>query len=201
MRLLTIVLLLAAAVAPSVAAQWTVGLEWTIHGYGGSSHDTSGTPPTPDARPAGGQGIALRVGRAFGRMGLAVRVGFANPGFTVTGEGISVTDKNTGKLFDGVLVVSTRVGGIGPSGAVRAELGPALHLWDFGGEIRVRLGATGGVAYEWPVARRWTGAVRLETAISTSWFDAAEVPPEFERRPTWRYGLALGIRYRLDLAN
>jgi hypothetical protein len=30
-----------------------------------------------------------------------------------------------------------------------------------------------------------------------SWFDAGDVPPDFERRATWRYGVGLGLRYRL----
>jgi len=92
---------------------------------------------------------------------------------------------------------STPVGGIGPSGAVRIELGPALHLWDFDGEYRTRLGGIGALAYEWPVSSRFIGGIRLEGMLSKSWFDATEVPPEFERQLTWRYGVGLGLRYRL----
>jgi hypothetical protein len=33
--------------------------------------------------------------------------------------------------------------------------------------------------------------------LSPSWFDAADVPPEFERRVTWRYGVGLGLYCRL----
>jgi hypothetical protein len=39
--------------------------------------------------------------------------------------------------------------------------------------------------------------VRLEGILSPSWFNATDVPPEFERRVTWRYGVGLGLRYRL----
>jgi hypothetical protein len=95
------------------------------------------------------------------------------------------------------MLISTRVGGIGPSGAIRVELGPALHLWDFDGEYRTRFGGIGAAAYEWPVSKRFTGAVRLEGMVSPSWFETTELPPEFERQLTWRYGFALGLRYRL----
>jgi hypothetical protein len=115
----------------------------------------------------------------------------------VAGQGVSINDKTTGRLFEIASLLSTRVGGIGPSGAVRAEFGPALHLWDFDGAIRSRLGALGAAAYEWPVASRFTGAIRVEGAVSTSWFNAQEVAPEFQRRLTWRYGVGLGLRYRL----
>ena len=110
---------------------------------------------------------------------------------------MNVTDKTTGRLLEVASLLSTRVGGIGPSGAIRLELGPALHLWDFSGEIRQRFGAIGAAAYEWPVSTRFTGAVRLEGMLSPSWFDATDVPPEFERRVTWRYGVGLGLSYRL----
>ncbi len=77
------------------------------------------------------------------------------------------------------------------------ELGPALHLWDFSGEYRTRLGGIGAAVYEWPVSSRFTGSVRLEGSASSSWFNATEVPPEFERQLTWRYGVGLGLHYRL----
>jgi hypothetical protein len=77
------------------------------------------------------------------------------------------------------------------------ELGPALLLWDFDSELRARLGALGAAAYQWPVTRRLTGVVRLEGMISKSWLEPGEVPPEYVRRLTWRYGVGLGLRYRL----
>ena len=115
----------------------------------------------------------------------------------MAGKDIYVKDKTTGRLLEVASLVSTRVGGIGPSGAIRAELGPALHLWDYSGEIRTRMSALAGIAYEWPIATRFTGAIRFEGMLSPSWFDATDVPPEFERRVTWRYGVGFGLRYRL----
>jgi hypothetical protein len=118
-------------------------------------------------------------------------------GFAVAGRDVYLADATTGRLLEAAAYMSTRVGGIGPSGAIRAEVGPALHLWDFDGKIRPRVGALGAVAYEWPVSARFGGALRLEGGVSKSWFEANEVPPEFERRLTWRYGVGLGVHYRL----
>jgi hypothetical protein len=115
----------------------------------------------------------------------------------VSGEGVHVIDKTTGSLYEAAALISTQVGAIGPSGAIRIELGPALHLWNFDGEYRTRLGGVGATAYEWPVSSRFVGAIRLEGTVSQSWFNATELPPEFERQLTWRYGLGLGLRYRL----
>ncbi len=95
------------------------------------------------------------------------------------------------------MVVNTRVGGIGPSGAVQAELGPALHLWNFDGEIHPRLGGLAAISYRWPIAGRLMGAIRAEGMISPSWFNSQDLPPEYERRLTWRHGVGLGLHYRL----
>jgi len=110
---------------------------------------------------------------------------------------LTLTDNSAGQLFEGQLLVNFQVGGIGSSGAVKLELGPSLHLWKSEDETRSRAGAVAAAAYEWPVARRLSGAIRIEGILSKSWFDAGDLPSELERRVTWRYGVGLGLRYRL----
>jgi hypothetical protein len=141
--------------------------------------------------------IGARVERLMGRLGAALRLSFAKPGLAADGQDLTVTDKSSGELFEGATLVAVRVGGIGPSGVVRAELGPALHLWKFGDDMRSRFSALGAVAYEWLVAGRFSGAIRVEGAMSRSWFEEGDLPPEYELRATWRYGVTLGLRYRL----
>ena len=133
----------------------------------------------------------------MGRFGIGLRGSYGKPGLTATGGGLTITDKTSGQLIELATLVAVRVGGIGPSGAVRADLGPALHLWKFGDDIRARIGALGGVAYDWPVAGRFSGAIRLEGTVSKSWFEPGDLPPEYHLRLTWRYGVTLGLRYRL----
>jgi len=191
------VLALAVGAAVPATAQWHVGVEIAAHRYGGSSHDTSSSHVASQGRPGDATGLSLRVGHNGRKVGVALRGTYSKPGLAVTGPGINLTDKTSGDLVELVWLVSTRVGGIGPSGAVRVELGPALHLWDYEGDVRSRLSGCAAVAYEWPLAGRFSGAVRLEGLISRSWFDAGDVPPEFERRATWRYSVGLGLRYRL----
>jgi hypothetical protein len=128
---------------------------------------------------------------------LGLRASYASVGLTAAGPGLILTDNSTGQLLEGHLLVNFRVVGIGSSGAIRAELGPSLHLWKSADENRTRAGGVGALAYEWPVAQRFSGAVRLEGTISKSWFDAGDLPPEFERQVTWRYGVGVGLRYRL----
>jgi hypothetical protein len=184
------------AVRPATA-QWYVGVEIAATRYGGSSRDTSSGHVATQGRPGDASAISLRIARSWRRFGIALRGSYAKPGLAVTGQHVTLTDKRSGDVFEAATALSTQVGGIGPSGAIRVELGPTLHLWDFDGEIRARFGAIGAAAYEWPITKRLTGSVRLEGMLSPSWFDAADVPPEFERRVTWRYGVGLGLYCRL----
>ena len=195
MRTLLTLVLVCGAVT-NAAAQWYVGVEVSTTRYGGSSHDTSGTHTASDGRPGDATVWQLRVGKNWQRFGVALRAGRSKPGLAITGQGVNVTDKTAGSLSEIAAIGTVRVGGIGPSGAVRVELGPALHLWSFE-DTRSRVGANASVVYEWLLAGRFTGAVRLEGMLSQSWFDARDVPPEYERRATWRYGVGLGLRYRL----
>lgn len=191
------ILALSAAMAAPSPAQWHVGVEIAVNRYGGSAHDTSSSHVASQGRPGDATALSLRVGRDWRRFGLALRGSHSRPGLAVTGERVNLTDKSSGDLLELAWILSTRVGGIGPSGAVKLELGPALHLWDYEGDIRSRVSGSGAAAYEWALVGRFTGVVRLEGLLSGSWFDAGDVPPEFERRVTWRYGVGLGLRYRL----
>jgi hypothetical protein len=141
--------------------------------------------------------IAFRIDRRLGRIAVAVRASLGTPGVAGDQGPISVADKSTGQVVEVATLVAVRVGGIGPSGAVRAELGPALHLWDIDDNVRTRVSALGALAYEWPVAGRFSGAIRLEGTLSKSWFEEGELPPQYELGMTWRYGVTVGLRYRL----
>jgi len=180
--------------ASRVDAQWHVAVELATANYRGTATDTSGNP---HARPGGGATVALRIEHSIRQARAGLRLSYGKPGLSITGQGLTVTDRNAGQLIETAGVASFRVGGIGPSGAARVELGPALHLWKAGDEIRTRVGALTAVAYEWPVAGKLSGVVRLEGTISKSWFDESDLPPEFRRQVTWRYGVGIGLRYKL----
>jgi hypothetical protein len=196
MRSLVVVALLVALPMEAARSQWTVGLEVGTARFGGSARDTVNGSGPPQWRPGDVTTIGLRVARDLARIGVGLRVSYGKPGLTATGPGLTITDKTSGESIELATVVAVRVGGIGPSGAVRAELGPALHLWKFG-EMRTRLSALGAVAYEWPVAGQFSGAIRLEGTVSRSWFEEGDLPPEYDLRLTYRYGVTLGLRYRL----
>jgi len=192
--LVFILVILEGAAARPTAAQWQIGLELTNSYYRGTATDTSGDP---HARPGDALTVGLRLDRSIKNLRATFRLSYGKPGLSLTGQGLTITDRSAGQLIESAALLSFRVGGIGPSGAIRAELGPALHLWKVGDEIRSRVGALVATAYEWPVTGRCFGAVRFEGILSRSWFDAADLPPEYRRQVTWRYGWGVGLRYRL----
>ena len=197
MRVRAAVLVFMAVIAVPVAAQWNVGLEINPTHYRGSSRAaTDSTGPTR-VRPADATTFGVRVDRAIRRVRLGVQVSYATVGLTAAAPKLSLTDKSSGEVFEGQLLLNFQVAGIGSSGAVRIELGPSLHLWKAESESRSRAGGVAAVAYEWPVTNRFSGAIRLEGMLSKSWFDPGDLPSELERQVTWRYGVGLGLRYRL----
>ena len=197
MRVRAAVLVFTAVIAVPVAAQWNVGLEINPTHYRGSSRAATDSSGPTRVRPADATTFGVRVDRAIRRVRLGVQVSYATVGLTAAAPKLSLTDKSSGEVFEGQLLLNFQVAGIGSSGAVRIELGPSLHLWKAESESRSRAGGVAALAYEWPVTNRFSGAIRLEGMLSKSWFEPGDLPSELERQVTWRYGVGLGLRYRL----
>jgi len=197
MRVRAAVLIFMAVIAVPVAAQWNVGLEINATHYRGSSRAATDSSGPTRVRPADATTFGVRVDRAIRRARLGLQVSYATVGLTASAPDLILTDNSSGEVFEGQLLLNFQVAGIGSSGAVKMELGPSLHLWKAESERRSRAGAVAAAAYEWPVANRFSGAIRLEGMLSKSWFDPGDLPSELERRVTWRYGIGLGLRYRL----
>jgi hypothetical protein len=193
---LVFVAVIAAPSAPA-AAQWNVGLEVSTTHYRGSSQAANDSSGPTRLRPSNATTLGVRVDRVIGRARLGLQISHATVGITAAAPGLTLTDNSTGEVYEGQLMLNFQVVGIGSSGAVRMELGPSLHHWKAEDESRTRLGGVAAVAYEWPVAHRFSGAIRLEGIVSESWFDPGDLPSELERQVTWRYGVGLGLRYRL----
>ena len=178
----------------SAAGQWRIGLELVSSYYRGSAVDTSGNP---HARPGNALMPTLQLDTRVKNALVAMRFSYGKQGLSLTGDGLTITDRSNDNLFEAMGTVGFRVGGIGSSGAIRLDVGPALHLWKVADETRTRLGGLLAGVYEWPVSERFTGAVRLESIFSKSWFDETDLPPEYRRQATWRFGWGVGLRYRL----
>src|SRR5205085_11686764 len=92
---------------------------------------------------------------------------------------------------------SFRLARFGAGVDVGLEGGPAVERWDVDGARRTRVAARTAAALEWPLARAFTGSLRVSGILSGSVFDAGETPAGVERRATRRVGVAVGLRCRL----
>src|SRR5436309_15176084 len=99
--------------------------------------------------------------RTVGRTRIGLRASYGNPGLTFSGSELMITDKAAARLFEGSVLASFQVvgigGGRGSSGAIRAEVGPALHLWKSGDELRKRLAALGSLRLRMAGRRTFLG--------------------------------------------
>lgn len=193
MRQASLPLLLLALTPGSVAAQWGVGAEIGVARFGGSSRDTSGTVVGP-YRPTT---LALRIETGSGDVALAATVMYAKTGVAGEGKGLAVVQYDAASFWEVAPVVSLRVARFGAGAETRLEAGPAVDVWTVDGDNRTRLAGQAAAVLQWPVVGSFAGSVRVNGTISESMFDSSEVPSGVERRATRRFGVAIGLRYRL----
>jgi hypothetical protein len=121
---------------------------------------------------------------------------YAETGVAGEGNGLAVVQYGIGTLWEIAPEVSLRVARFGAGVEARIAAGPALDLWDFDGEQRNRVGGRAAAIVEWPLARAFTGSLRVSGVVSESVFDAADAPSGVERHTTRRFGVALALRYQ-----
>ncbi|MGH7608265.1 MAG: hypothetical protein ACREME_13110 [Gemmatimonadales bacterium] len=191
-----VVLLLLLAPWRPGAAQWQVGLEVGTAQYGGTTRNVTGSDPTY-VRPDHATFWGVSVGWQGERIGVTLRARTGTPGIAGAAPDFTVTDRTTGGVAELVPLLGVTLLRVGPNGRIAVEAGPALDVWDIDGDEHARFAAVLALGYDWLVAGRFRGAVRAEGALGRSIVDAGDLPPELARRATWRYGVMLGLRYRL----
>jgi len=177
----------------SVPAQWAISAEVGVARFGGTSRDSAGATVGP-YRPTT---FGLRVERDLGRARVAVGVLHAETGLVAEGQGVAVVQYGIGSLWEIAPEISFGLARFGTGVEARVEAGPAIDLWNFDGEQRNRVGGRAAAVVEWPLARALMGSLRVNGVVSESVFDAADAPSGVERRATRRFGVAVGLRYRL----
>ena len=186
--------MLGLAVEPrTAAAQWGVSAEIGAAWFRGTSRDSSGATVGP-YRPTT---FGVRLDRDLGAVRVALDVLYAAPGLAGENGDLAFVQDGVLSLWEIVPEIGIRLGRFGVGVEARVEAGPALDLWEFNGEQRHRLGARGGLALEWPLARSLSGALRVSGAWSGSMVDPDDVPAGVERVSTRRLGVGLALRYRL----
>jgi hypothetical protein len=182
-----------AAAPRALSAQWGIAAEIGVARFAGSSRDSSGATVGP-YRPTT---FELRLDGQLGRPRVALVVLYAKTGIAGEQPGLAVVQYDIASFWEVAPQLSFRLARFGTGVDVRLEAGPALQLWNLDGESRTRVGGRAAAALEWPLARAFTGSLRVSGVLSGSVFDPGDTPDGVERRATRRFGVAVGLRYWL----
>jgi hypothetical protein len=188
-----ILLILSTLPAP-VVAQWSVAPEIGLAAFSGSARDSGGLHVGPTRSTT----VAFRVGWEGRRVGAGLRLLYASSGIGASNGDFTVIQEHQVQLFEIATVATLRVARVGSASVVRLEAGPVADVWapaEAGN--RTRFGALLAAAWFFPITQRLAASIRVEGTLSTSLFDAADLPPGAERRSTWRRGVAFAVRRRL----
>lgn len=193
MRTCVAVSLALAVLTGPLLGQWSLTPEIGLTSFSGSGRDSNGLRMGPTRATA----LALRFGWVSPRLGFGVRVLTGSTGLGASDGHFTVIQEHQVRLFEVAGFVTWRVARLGSGSHVGLEAGPALEVWaPAEATTRSRLGAVAAALWAFPVSARLDAAVRFETALTPSLFDAADLPRGATRRPTWRRGVALALEWR-----
>ena len=193
MRTLLILTCCLAAATPACGQtnRWRLALEAGEIRFGGSSVDTS-SDSSGAFRPFRPATLGLRIERGLDRLGVGIGVmyGEADPALvgrdaTVIGYGGAL------QLLELAPAVSWRLTSLGAGGLYLGG-GPVIDRWSWSeGPTRMRVG--GEISATGAAPLGGAAALVARAGRTASIFEAADLPEEFELRPSWRRSIALGV--------
>ncbi len=194
MRICIAIVLILAAHATVLPAQWSLTPEVGLAAFGGSGRDSSGLRMGPTRATT----VALRFGWQSPHLGAGIRVLAGSSGLGISDGNLSVIQEHQIRLFEVAGVLSWPLARIGTSSRLRLETGPALDIWaPEQASTRSRMGAIAAALWIFPVSPRLEAMVRFEAALSRSLFGAADLPDGAARRNTWRRGVSFALARQL----
>ena len=195
MRTLLILTCCLAAATPACGQtnRWRLALEAGEIRFGGSSVDTS-SDSSGAFRPFRPATLGLRIERGLDRLGVGIGVmyGEADPALvgrdaTVIGYGGAL------QLLELAPAVSWRLTSLGAGGLYLGG-GPVIDRWSWSeGPTRWRVGGEISATVAAPLCGAAALVSRAGVGRTASIFEAADLPEEFELRPSWRRSIALGV--------
>ena len=185
-------------VAPSLAAQWSVGVEIGTVAFGGSAFDTSDAVDPGTIRPSPGRAYGVSVQRLSGAFGVGLGVRYSSTGVGAEGSSVIVEEKGVLKVYEVAPEVLILLAKPGAGGALRLHLGPLLDIWSTSGEKdRRRVAAQAAVSLDWPMTGRLAGTFRAGVAVGPSVWEESDLPDGYALRATWHRAFSAGISLRL----
>jgi hypothetical protein len=177
----------------SLHAQWQIGVAVGQLSFHGGSTDTSATNDAAQLRPSSGLAFAVELERHWDRWGGELGVLSAGTGVEQESADFITIAKHAMHLYEILPGVSYVL-----SNVWRLHAGPAFDLWKPEGDSeRLRIGAHAAVSATWSFATRLSTALRAGLALTSSPFEANELPARFDPRHLWRRSLSVAMMWRL----
>lgn len=182
--------------ARPTAAQWGVAVNIQRTGFGGTSLDTSTGGTQASFRPGNTPAVIVRVDRRMGRVGVALGVRYSRSAIVLDGADFFAGFHDEAAAIEAAPEVRVRLVRTHPGATIHVMAGPVIGVWMLRDQgTRSVVGALAGLIGEFPVLDRLALEARVSGGLTGSLFRAGELPPEFERRPTSRFEVGLGLRY------
>lgn len=200
-RIAAALLLLAGAtgVAPGVRAQegrWRVTGGASQTWFGGGVTDTTGGGLTFGPTPS----VAWSLGadHSLGRVRLGLAFSYLSASLQVSGSGVRIVSEDTQlRQYQMAALASIqllRVGGAGAGFSLAA--GPTVDLWTVTDtDSRTRVGALVAAVFAAPITPRWMLLASAAGSLSSSPFNASELPVEFQPSTLLGGRIGIGLRY------
>lgn len=186
------------ALPPAAPGQWRVGVDAGIASFVGTSRDTAGITQNGRYRPLVPAVFGVRIERRAGTVTVGLGVMYATPALALQTDGPSAFVPGSMLHVQAAPEIAATVLTLGTGAALGVHAGPLVEVWTVENEDpRWRVGGQAGLALECPLAARLAAAVTARLGVTPSIFEPGELPPEFERRASWRTSVALGVRYTL----
>jgi hypothetical protein len=178
------------------SAQWGVAVTLQRTGFGGTSYDTSSGGTQASFRPGNTPAVTLRADRRIGRVALGFGIRYSRSAILLDGPDLFVGLPDEIATVEAVPEVRFRLLRSLAGASVSGYAGPVIGVWMIRDQgSRAVLGGIAGACGEFPVLDRLSLEVRAGAGVTGSLFRPGELPPEFERRLTWRTEIGLGLRY------
>lgn len=193
--LLCIVGFLLAAPLQAQARRWSVTIEAGELRFRGTSADTS-AEDNGAFRPFRPATLGLRLERG-GAVGVGLGVLYGAGSAALIGPELTIASRTDAlTLVELAPSVSLRVARLG-SGSLRIAGGPVLDHWSWSpAPSRWRVGGELVARLETPLGAASGLVVRAGVARSGSMLEDDDLPESFERRPSWRSSVAVGLMVR-----
>lgn len=179
-----------------VTAQWGIGIELQLVGFGGTSVDTSAGYDRETFRPTSAATVGIRADRRMGRLRIGLTVRYGKAGLVLHRKNVFAGEQGDFLLFEVAPEASFRFAAAHTGATAHIYGGPVIDLWALvDADPRVAAGARVGIGGEFPWSGRFMVWVRAGGVLTRSVFVENELPPQFVLRNTRRSEIALGLRY------